>query len=234
MIKTLRLNRSQASLSLGLHENALEDSEHVLNTLDSTDKKALLLAGKALYLARRFEDSKTYLRTLIRNSPKNKGAKAELLRVYRRQQEEQTGKYDFHEMKRLNSSAGGGLVELDCADFVGPIHLQTTAETGRGFYATRDIKFGELLLCSKASQVCYPQIHSATLVVNVMESRLEMSSCPQIVTEIVRKAYHNPSTSKELMGLYSGTYERVNEEYIDGRPVVDTYGSHIIEHLKRC
>lgn len=228
LIKNLRLNRSQALISVGFHERALEDAEYVLDTIDSMDEKALFRAAKALYLARRFEACKARLTTLVRNYPDNKDAKSNLLNVYKRLEEGRTGNYDFSEMRKLTESVEKGPVKLDYADFVGPVRVQHTKDSGRGLFTTRDVKFGELLLCSKAFQVCYPQTDGLSLVVDLMTGEMKMSCASQLITAIIQKLYNNPSTSGELLELCSGTYERVNERYIDGRPVVDTYGSHNI------
>lgn len=220
LVKTLRLNRSQTYLSIGFYDKALEDSEHVL-LLDPTDEKALFRAARALYLARKFKDCKTRLTTLIKNYPANKDAKANLLKAYQRLQEERTGKYNLQEMRALTTN-GKRPAKLDCADYVGPVQLQNTIGSGRGLFTTRDVKFGELLLCSKAFVICYPETDGESFIIDVMTDRMEKSSGSQVVTKVVQKLYNNPSASKEFLELYSGPYERVKEKYIDERPVVDT------------
>lgn len=160
--------------------------------------------------------------THIQTYPGNKEAKSILLKVYQRLQEEQTGKYDFKDMRALTSSRRGGPVRFDCADFVGPVKLQDTVNSGRGSFATRDIKFGELLLCSKAFHVCYPETDGAPLIGDLTTGRMEKSSGLQLVYEIVQKLYKNPSTSKEFLQLFSGEYKRVQKNEVDGIPIVDT------------
>ena len=39
---------------------------------------------------------------------------------------------------------------MDAATYLGPIEVQGSDGKGRGLFATRDVKAGELLLCEKA------------------------------------------------------------------------------------
>lgn len=200
---------------------ALKDSNYVLQS-DPTNEKALFREAKALYLARRFEESKSRLITHLKLYPGNKEAKETLLKVYRRIQEEQSGKYNFEEMRMLTSNKQTGPVKLDCADFVGPVYLQDTSNSGRGLFATRDVKFGELLLCSKAFHVCYPETDGTSVIMDLIENQIQVSSGSQLTSGIVQKLYNNPSTSKKFLELFSGNYERVQQNEADGIPVVDT------------
>lgn len=199
---------------------ALKDSNYVLQS-DPTNEKALFREAKALYLARRFEESKSRLITHLKLYPGNKEAKETLLKVYRRIQE-QSGKYNFEEMRMLTSNKQTGPVKLDCADFVGPVYLQDTSDSGRGLFATRDVKFGELLLCSKAFHVCYPETDGTSVIMDLIENQIQVSSGSQLTSGIVQKLYNNPSTSKKFLELFSGNYERVQQNEVDGIPVVDT------------
>lgn len=200
---------------------ALQDTNYVLQS-DPTNEKALFREAKALYLARRFEDCKPRLITHLKLYPGNKEAKEVLLKVYRRLQEGKSGKYNFNEMRILTSNRQAGPVKLDCADFVGPVHLQNTLDSGRGLFATRDVEFGELLLCSKAFHVCYPETDGSSVIVDLTKDQIQISSGSQLTSGIVQKLYNNPSTSKEFLELFSGDYERVQQNEADGRPIVDT------------
>lgn len=211
-------------LSIGLHDKALEDSDYVLQS-DPTNEKALFRGAKALYLARNFEACKSRLATHVKTYPGNKEAKATLLKVYQRLQEQQTGKYDFKEMRALTSDEQKGSFKLDCADFIGPVQLQETINSGRGLFATRDVKFGELLLCEKAFHVCYPETDGKSLIIDLTRNQMQMSSGSQLVSRIVQKLYNNPSTSEKFLQLFSGNYERVKSNEADGRPIVDTFVS---------
>lgn len=173
-------------------------------------------------MARKFEDCKSRLLLSLQTYPKNKQAKTTLLKVYLRLQEGQTGKYNFEEMIKLTLNKQIP-VKLDCADFVGPVSLENTIDSGRGLFATRDVKFGELLLASKAFHVCYPETDGASIIIDLTKNHIQRSSGSQLISGIVQKLFNNPSTSKEFLKLFSGNYERVQQNIIDGRPVVDTY-----------
>lgn len=181
-------------------------------------------------MARKFEDCKPRLLLSLRTYPKNKQVRATLLKVYLRLQEGQTGKYNFEEMRKLTSNKGIGPVKLDCADFVGPVSLQNTIDSGRGLFATRDVKFGELLLCSKAFHVCYPETDGDSIIMDLAKNHIQKSSGSQLISGIVQKLFSNPSTSKEFLELFSGNYERVQQNIADERPVVDTYVPNSIRY----
>lgn len=247
IMKILRLNRSQAFLKLSesteLHEEALNDVKYVLQS-DPTNEKALFRGAQTLYQARRFEACKNFLFKLIRWYRELEGevtgvkeellkrANSELLKVFRRLQEEQTGKYDFQELRRLTSNAVHDNlkrpVRLDCADFVGPVSRQETTDSGWGLFTTRDVKFGELLLATKAFQLCHPRTHDTSITIDLVSGRIHKNNGrDRSVSEIVQKLYDNPSIAEEFLQLYGGSYgrQRVQERCVDGKPVIDTYVS---------
>lgn len=225
LAKASRLNRSISYCATGFHEKAVEDAEYILND-DPTNEKALFRAAKALYQGRRFMECKTYITTLLKTYPAKKETKAFLLKVDKRLYEKRTGQYDFEEMRRFTGlERKNEVVKLDYADFIGPVEIQDSVAKGRGLFTTKDVKFGELLLCTKAFETCYAHLEGHSISIDTLENKVEKGCGDVLNAKIVQKLYNNPSTSKAFLDLYTGTYEGVKERFIDGRPIVDTYSS---------
>lgn len=225
LAKASRLNRSISYCSTDFHEKAVEDAEYILKD-DPTNEKALFRAAKALYQGRRFTECKAYITTLLKTYPAKKETKALLLKVDKRLYEERTGQYDFEEMRRLTGvERKNEAVKLDYADFIGPVEIQESVGKGRGFFTTKDVKYGELLLCTKAFQTCYAHLDGHSISIDTVENKVEKECGDVVTTNIVQKLYNNPSTSKAFLDLYTGAYEGVKDGFVDGRPIVDTYSS---------
>jgi len=93
---------------------------------------------------------------LLKEFPENKNAKERLLRTFQRLREQRT-EYEFLKMRNEVKEWGEKRGKLDCAEY-GPIRVGDAGNKGRGLFATRDVKFGDLLLCSKDFNVCHKEL----------------------------------------------------------------------------
>jgi len=161
---------------------------------------------------------------LIKEFPENKNAKERLLRTFLRLQEQQTGKYEFLKMRHEVKEWGAKKGKLDCAEYVGPVRVGDAGNKGRGLFATRDVKFGELVLCSKAFSVCHKEAANDRLVIllKVKAKNLYPGTGTQLVQELIQVLYHNPKKAEKFYELNSGDYQRVRREMVDGLPVIDS------------
>ncbi|KAI5844642.1 hypothetical protein DFP73DRAFT_605292 [Morchella snyderi] len=231
LAKASRLNRSISYCSTDLHEKAVKDAEYVLKD-DPTNEKALFRAAKALYQGRRFTECKAYITTLLKTHSPKKETKALLLKTDKRLYEERTGQYDFEEMRRLTGiERANEAVKLDYADFIGPIEIQDAVGKGRGLFMTKDVKCGELLLCIKAFETCYTHLEGHSISIDTVENKVERGCGDVVTAKITQKLYNNPSTSKPFLDLYTGAYEGVQERFVDGRPIVDTFQVYQAQRL---
>jgi len=161
---------------------------------------------------------------LIKKFPENKNAKERLLRTFLRLQEQQTGKYEFLKMRHEVKEWGAKKGKLDCVEYVGPVRVGDAGNKGRGLFATRDVKFGELVLCSKAFSVCHKEAVNDRLVIllKVKAKNWYPGTGTQLVQELIQVLYHNPKKAERFYELNSGDYQRVRREMFDGLPVIDS------------
>jgi len=204
------------------------DAENVLSH-EPTNPKALYRSALACYEGGDYESAKARLVKLLKEFPENTIAKERLIRTFRRLREQRTGEYEFlkmrNEVKEWEEKRG----KLDCAEYVGPVRVGDAGNKGRGLFATRDVKFGDLLLCSKAFNVCHKEVANTRLAIlfNLKARKGQAGTHSQLVRELIQMLYHNPEKAKEFYKLHSGDYERVRGGMVDGLPVVDSYVSEI-------
>jgi len=161
---------------------------------------------------------------LLKEFPENKNAKEKLLRTFQRLREQRKGEYEFLKMRNEVKEWGDKRGKLDCAEYVGPVRIGDAGNKGRGLFATRDVKFGDLLLCSKAFNVCHKEAANARIEIlfNLKARKGQAGTHSQLVQELIQVLYHNPKKAKEFYKLHSGDYQRVRGGMIDGLPIVDS------------
>ncbi|TDL17567.1 TPR-like protein [Rickenella mellea] len=134
-------NRAQAHLASGAFEAAIADSTFVLSH-EPQHEKALYRCAIGHYGMKNYATAIELLKSLIEAYPSNETAKNDLRRAMQRVQEQTTGAYDFADMLKVSR---GPCPQMDVADYIGPVKQQAD-----GFFATRDIPAGELLMCTKS------------------------------------------------------------------------------------
>uniref|UniRef100_A0AC34FZV2 SET domain-containing protein n=1 Tax=Panagrolaimus sp. ES5 TaxID=591445 RepID=A0AC34FZV2_9BILA len=103
-------------------------------------------------------------------------------------------------------------IEMDVADFTGPIEIANIPGKGRGIIASEDIKAGTLLIVSKAFASGYSQdflgpMNSATAK-NVAQTLL--------INKAMKNLQKNPHRAKEVYDLYAGDDDMEKEEIPEG------------------
>ena len=225
MTAAVRLNRSQARLMVGQYDAALQDCLVVLSTHPQM-LKGLFRAGRALYQLQRFSESLFYLEMLIAENSNIKGAQEELRKVRQRLHESTTGSYNF---KAMHEAVSFKSPLLDHATYVGPVEVRQTKFQGRGVFATRAIKAGELVLCEKAfSAVIVSERAPEALTTNIdiNSNCISIGAHSSVVADTVCKLRDNPSFAPAFTNLYKGDYTPRKMNFVDGEPVVDTYVEH--------
>ncbi|KAF8243402.1 SET domain-containing protein [Wilcoxina mikolae CBS 423.85] len=149
----------------------------------------------------------------------------------------------------MRESAKRGDSDLDHADYISnSVVLKSTKNMGRGLFASKNIKAGELLMCSKAFKVIHRSrddslggLHSGTLQ-GILQGWLDgMSQGSKILLrDCVYELSVNPSRLDELLQLYDGgkihkvadTDEPSNKvQIMDGNPLIDSFlVRRILEH----
>jgi tetratricopeptide (TPR) repeat protein len=223
LMRDLYRSRSLADLQLGRYGATILDAHiSTSNSQDdiakSEDAKAWFLRGRANYQLGHYSDAlKTFQHMLIL-SPSDFQGHQELEKTKKRVLEQQEGIYDFAEM--IDEVTQNGF-SADRASFLLKTEVRQTQDRGRGLFATKEICMGGLILCEKAFMAAYPN------------DRTLKSTLP-VWLNSVQRVIDNPSTSKDLLGLYAGQpyTSPVSAPIIDDVPVVDTFKVSKILDLK--
>lgn len=150
-------------------------------------------------------------------------------RAQSRTVEQKSGVYNFNELqanaKKLRPP------HLDHATYIGPVEIGQTESKGRGLFATKPVKAGELLLCEKAFSHAHADEDASDRSVNIqkinplidpMTGGGIMGARKDLIMLTVQKLYRNPSLAQAFTNLCHGTYEGVSPATVDGKPIVDT------------
>jgi tetratricopeptide (TPR) repeat protein len=195
------------NLILGRYDTAKADAL-ASRTGGPQDWKAYYNAGRAAYGLCNYTESMELLSKALELNPTHDGVKKEHARCAARLREEETGEYDFDEMA---ASLTATHVHLDRASFLRNTRIGPSPHHGRGLFATRDIKAGEVIFVEKAI---------------LMPNQYDPSrASAALYALMVRQLCENPSLSKQVLELYPGKYERSGQEgtIVDGVPVVDVF-----------
>ncbi|CAD0112990.1 unnamed protein product [Aureobasidium uvarum] len=207
-------NRSLADLHLNRYDATVLDAfMSTTNGRDDTSKvkdaEAWFHRGRANYQLGHYADALKAFERVIILAPLDLEGYKELKKTKVRLLEQQEGAFDFAEMIGEVSNNG---CYADRAGFTSRTEVRQTQDRGRGLFAAKDIRMGDLILCEKAFSAAHPDEHTPK------------STLP-VWLDSVQKAIDNPSQSKHLLGLYAGqpSTSLISAPVIDGNPVVDTF-----------
>ncbi|KAK4240436.1 hypothetical protein C8A03DRAFT_31461 [Achaetomium macrosporum] len=208
--------RAGTNLILGRYDAAKADAL-ASRTGGPQDWKAYYNGGRAAYGLCDYAESNTLLAAALKLNPTNANIQKEHARCQARLHEEATGEYDFPEML---ASLSPHSVHLDRGSFLRNTRVAESAHHGRGLFATRDMKAGELVFVEKA-----------TLMPNQYEPARASAA---LYALMVRQLCDNPSLAGPVLDLYAGAdgvYERSGKEgtIVDGVPVVDIF---LVERIR--
>lgn len=136
--KTVWLNHALACLKDEYFDAALADTGCLTTSVDAPEK-ALYRAAQALYKLGRFLECQDILTLPSKKYP---DATRELTRIRFRLGEQRNGAYDFkaiyEECSKLRPP------HLDHATFIGPVTIKASKDRGRGLFAKKAVKAGDL------------------------------------------------------------------------------------------
>ncbi|CAM6120108.1 unnamed protein product [Calypogeia fissa] len=140
-------NRAEARLRLRHYDHALSDADEALQ-IEPNHVKTLLRKGKAAHGLGLFEQSCEAFKAALEHSPEEESIVKCLNSSIASLEQSLTGKYDLYEYFRRNCTGEAP----SCVDFVGPVEIRRVSylNGGRGLFATRNVKAGEVLLVSNA------------------------------------------------------------------------------------
>ncbi|KAL8806219.1 MAG: hypothetical protein Q9182_001494 [Xanthomendoza sp. 2 TL-2023] len=206
--KIIRLNRSQARLSIQCHDSAKDDADFVLN-MDKVNEKALFRLARGLYAMGRFNDCYSSLEKLCSLHPRNKIAATELDRCRKRVEEVETGGYDYAAMitEASNKIKNKQPPLIDVATYQGPVEIRK-CKYGSGIFTTKAVKAGTLLLCEKAFQCIFSVESPKTDVVH--DETTKRPGC-----EVPKSNNCNPEQLKTLVTSTLNKLHRNHRTYLE-------------------
>ncbi|KAJ4395505.1 hypothetical protein N0V85_006522 [Neurospora sp. IMI 360204] len=205
--------RAGVNLLLGRYDAAKFDAL-ASRTGATTDWKAYYNAGRAAYGLCEYATSKSYFEEALKLNAKGAaGVQKEYERVLARVKEEEEGAYDFAAM---HASLSPTSVHIDAGSFLRNTRVADSGFHGRGLFATRPLKAGDLVYVEKA-----------TLMPNQYDPARASAA---LYTLMVRQLCDNPSLADTVLKLFPGSdlsekYERTGLEgtIVDGVPIVDVF-----------
>lgn len=210
----LHLGRSLADVHLNRYDASILDAfKSISNGQDDRakfmDAKAWFYRGCANYQLGHYVDALNAFRRMLVLAPFDLQGHEELTHTRERLLEQQQGAYNFAEM--IDEVTKNGFF-ADRASYLSGTEMRQTQDRGRGLFATKDIRMGDLILCEKAFMAAHP------------DDQIPRSTVP-VWLDSVQKVVDNPSQSKDLLGLYAGQPRTspISAPIIDGIPVVDTF-----------
>lgn len=214
LMRDLYHGRSLANINLNRYDASILDAfKSISNGKDdrakSMDAKAWFHRGRANYQLGHYDDALNAFRRVLMLAPFDLQGHEELKHTRERLLEQQQGAYNFAEM--IDEVTENGFF-ADRASFLSRTEVRQTQDRGRGLFATKDIRMGDLILCEKAFMAAHP------------DDRTPRSTVP-VWYDSVQKVIDNPSQSKDLLGLYAGQPHAspIAAPIIDDIPVVDTF-----------
>lgn len=186
----LKSNRSACYLALSKHKLALDDAESVLN-IDDKHVKCIYRKVTALFGMKLYEDAVSYLENIkLESIPQNdRQVIVDLMtrgKLYVAQSE--NGDYPWCDLHITESKYH------DMADFTKTVVVKNSPMKGRGLFATKTIKPGELILASKALAYLEDMVPNA----NTGEQNSKLNQ------KLVQILEENPEKCQELYRLYAG------------------------------
>lgn len=214
----LRLNRAACHLAIKNFTLAYFDTVTSLELLDSptTDLtspvvedlryKGIFRQASALEGMRFYPEAGIRFVEYLEKRPKDLLAKAGKRRIEQRLKESTTGKYDWPSIS-LKASTQSYKDQEDVADFVGPIKVTQMKNIGggRGIAATRDINCGEILLVEKVFALEIPSKLPQIMSVDLEWQILDITTTPQMISNIVDQLLRDPTLVKKLNSLHGGS-----------------------------
>ncbi|KAL1867938.1 hypothetical protein VTK73DRAFT_3903 [Phialemonium thermophilum] len=199
--------RAGTNLVLGRYDAAKADAL-ASRTGAPSDWKAYYTAGRASYGLCDYRTSREYLEKALELNPGAAAPKKEYARCLARLREEETGDYDF---RAMFAGLSPKTVHVDCGSFLSNTRVHESPLHGRGLYAARDIKAGEIVFVEKA-----------TFMPNQYEPARASAA---LYAAMVHQLYDNPSLGATVLQLYDGGIGRTGGEgaTVDGVPVVDVF-----------
>ena len=189
-------NRAQCKIQMGLPHEAIPDVREAIK-LDPSQVKYSYRLAMALSGIGEHEEA---WQILTKHSNEHDDIPAAIKRE-KKYIEHSNGIFDMNEMLRLAKEKK----EIEIEDYFGPISIELAGEKGRGLFALRDIKKGELVLVSKSTIFAKEPLDIKPYL--IPNSNLQMTKVATKLMEIIGEmiVQSNPLTICRLAMLCGST-----------------------------
>lgn len=113
-----------------------------------------------------------------------------------------TGAYNF---RAMNEEFAPGNIRSNHATFVGPLSLKDSPLHGKGRFATKQIKSGDMVVCEKALAIVYPpEAQKQTRKLNHLGIGKELDEGQlALLQEVYDTTQQNPARAKTFFNMFS-------------------------------
>lgn len=233
----LRRNRAHVNLVLQRYDEAKSDALSSLTQgasaeQQSLDAKAYYRAGSAAYALGDFAEAKRCFAEQDRLQPDSKTRQINIRRTAKRLEEQEKRRVD---MDKIVASLPKVNWKPDVAGFDGDTAIKSSPGAGRGLFATRDFKAGEVIMCEKAFCAVSSRDKGSATAVTALTVDLDDAYNIRVFPAglhraVVQKLLDNPSSAPRILALDSGSWAGTGDACVltaDG-PVVDAFQVHNI------
>ena len=209
----LYAKRAGTNLSIKCFDEALKDA--LASRGGATNWRANFVAARAAYELNDYDQSKKHFDAALEEEAAPANVKKEYERCLKRLEEQEKGNHDWAAISKTVTTKN---IHLDKATYNKKTQPRDSPHHGRGLFATRDIKAGEIIYAEKAT--CVPN-----------EFNPDHNSAAAYA-QLVELCKNNPSVHDKVLDLYGGSYKRSGKEgsWVDERQVLDVY---LLESIRR-
>ena len=203
-------NRAMANIHLRRYEQARADAEASLMPSDDTKKsnsKAHYRSGCASYQLRDYARARKSFENARKLNPGDVDTEREYTRTIGRVLEQQTGKYD---LPAMSNSVSDKHRRLDHASYTANVEVRDTLDRGKGLFAKRSIKAGDIVFVEKAYYAAFDGDEGTTmsLVMNLNTNSVATGPHATLLVRVVQDTLRNSEQGSELLDLYDGGYSQ--------------------------
>ncbi|KAI7238082.1 hypothetical protein KC330_g2769 [Hortaea werneckii] len=196
----------------------------------ASDAKAWYRAGRAAYELGFWVDARKYFERARALSEKaeREDAERQLEPTAARIAEADTAAYDFEAMSR---SASKSCNRLDHASHIKHVNKGDAGDCGRGLFAKKDFRPGDLILCEKAFSTAHSDEEGSRTVSFYSSNTRSIARGIQtsLLYNTVQKLMHNSNEANRFFDLYDGGYSpQCKATMVDGVAAIDTFQTQAI------
>ncbi|KAI7212956.1 hypothetical protein KC333_g6835 [Hortaea werneckii] len=235
-------NRALVNMFLKRYERALKDAKHSIICQDeklyqsvedprkASDAKAWYRAGRAAYELGSWIDARKYFERARALSEKaeREDAERQLERTGARIAEVDTAAYNFEAM---SESASNLRNRLDHASHIKHVEKGDAGDCGRGLFAKKDFKSGDLIICERAFSTAHSDEEGSRTVsfYNPNARSIARGTQTSLLYNTVQKLMHNSSEANRFFDLYDSGYSPpCKAQMIDGVAAIDIFQTQAI------